>query len=340
MNLQDLQSRIESLSINDQNLIINQLANLISELDISITDIQNMKKEAESRHCPHCSSSNTIKIGKQYGVQRFSCKNCKHDFRASTGSFVAGLKKGKGEKLKLYLRHFIAGKSIRYCATACEISVPTSFNWRHRILAALQKQQELTVLEGIVESDDVFLAYSQKGQKNLTRPARKRGKGALEPKKRGISDEKVAVIISHDRQGKKHLQVATRGRISEENLNEVLKDKIAAESILCSDTHHSYIAFANRNKIEHKTVKASAKEFVKEGKYHIQHVNQTATELKRWLNGFNGVSTKYLQNYLNWFSVIKRLEKASIPIKELVLMTCASFEAITVLKNIPKLPYI
>lgn len=340
MNLQVLQIRIEKLALNDQNLIINQLAKLIGDLDIDIPNIQNSQKEAESRHCPHCSSSKTIKIGKQFGIQRFSCKDCKHDFRASTGSFIAGLKKGKGEKLKLYLRHFIAGKSIRYCATACEISVPTSFKWRHRILAALQKQQESTVLAGIVESDDVFLPYSQKGQKELGRPARKRGKGMLEPKKRGITNEKVAIIISQDRLGNKHLQVATRGRISEENLNEVLKDKIVAKSILCSDSHHSYIAFANSNKIEHKTVKASAKEFVKEGKYHIQHVNQTANELKKWLDGFNGVSTKYLQNYLNWFSVLKRIETANVPLKELVLMTCCSFEAIKILQNIPNLPYI
>lgn len=340
MIIQELQNRIEGLTEEDQDLILSQLLRMISELDVDIPTLQNSQKESESRHCPHCSSSKTIKIGKQHGVQRYSCKSCKHDFRASTGSFVAGLKKGKGERLKLYLRHFIAGKSIRYCATACGISVPTSFKWRHRILAALQKVQDATVLEGIVESDDVFVTYSQKGQKKLSRPSRKRGQGVFEPKKRGISDEKVAIIVSHDRKGNKHLQVATRGRISEQSLNKVLKDKITPDSILCSDTHHSYIAFANSNKLEHKTVKAGAKEFVKEGKYHIQQVNQTSAELKKWLDGFNGVSTKYLQNYLNWFSVLKRIEKANIPIKELALILCASFEAIDVLKKIPLLPYI
>jgi transposase-like protein len=130
----------------------------------------------------------------------------------------------------------------------------------------------------------------------------------------------VAIIVSHDRKGYKHLQVATRGRISEQNLNEVLKDKITPDSVLCSETHYSYIAFANSNKLEQKTVKAGAKEFVKEGKYHIQQVNQTSAELKKWLDGFNGVSTKYLQNYLNWFSVLKRIEKANIPIKEKALI--------------------
>ncbi len=117
----------------------------------------------------------------------------------------------------------------------------------------------------------------------------------------------------------------------------MLEGKISKESILCSDSHPSYVGYAKTNKIEHKTIKANAKKYVTEGKYHIQHVNQTANEMKQWLDGFNGVATKYLPNYLNWFSVLKRLEKAHIPLRELSIMACASFEAINVLKEIPKL---
>jgi len=338
MKIEEIQEHLSKLSDADKELVLNQVAKLITGLDFDINKLQNTQKESESRHCPHCSSSKTIKIGKQYGVQRYSCKECKHDYRASTGSFIHGIK--KPEKMRQYLYLFLSGKSIRYCATECGISVPTSFTWRHRILAALEQQQNKTVLEGIVESDDVFITYSQKGQRKLDRPGRKRGKGVFEARKRGISNEKVAVVISQDRKGNNHLQVATRGRISKDDLDQVLKDKIAPESILCTDTHHSYIAFANANNLEHKTIKAGAKEFVKEGKYHIQHVNHTAAELKKWLDGFNGVSTKYLQNYLNWFSVMKRLEKTTIPTKELAVMICASFQAISVLKNLPNLPYI
>lgn len=210
--------------------------------------------------------------------------------------------------MKLYMKHFIAGKSLRECAKQCNISLPSSFKWRHRILAALQAQQNQTILKGIVESDDIFIAYSQKGQRKLDRAPRKRGKGMFEPKTRGISDDKVAIIVSEDRKGNRHLQVATRGRISTADLNNALQNKIAPDSILCSDTHHSYVAFAAQNKIEHKTIKASAKELVKEDKYHVQHVNQTAKELKQWLEGFNGVSTKYLQQYLNWYAIKNKLK--------------------------------
>jgi transposase-like protein len=340
MNLAEIQTRIEKLPIDEQNLIFKQLVNLVNDLDIDIPAMQISQKLTESRHCPHCNSNETIKNGKENSVQRFHCKSCNSNYRVSTGTFNARMRKGKGELLKLYMKSFIAGDSIRKSASICEISVPTSFKWRHRILAALQTQQSKIVLEGIVESDDVFLPYSQKGQRNIDRKPRKRGKGMFDVKKRGITDEKVAIIVSHDRKNQKHLQVATRGRISEQNLKEVLEGKIAKESILCSDSHPSYKAYAKTNKIEQKTIKANTKKYVTEGKYHIQHVNQTANEMKQWLDGFNGVATKYLQNYLNWFSVLKRLEKAQIPLRELSIMVCGSFEAIRVLQKIPQLSYI
>jgi transposase-like protein len=326
--------------LDEQNLIYQQLSNLINDLDIDIPQMQATQKACEIKQCPHCQSSHSVKNGKEHGVQRYVCRSCLQNYRVSTGTFNARMRKGKGELLKLYMKSFIAGDSIRKSALVCKITVPTSFKWRHRILAALQTQQTKMVLDGIVESDDVFLPYSQKGQRNLDRAPRKRGKGVFEPKKRGITDEKVAIILSHDRKNQKHLQVATRGRISEENLKEVLEGKLSKEIILCTDSHPSYIAYAKTNDIEHKTIKANAKQYVKDGKYHIQHVNQTANELKKWLDGFNGVSTKYLQNYLNWFAVLKRIEKAQIPLRELSIMVCASFDAISIIGKIPNLSYI
>jgi transposase-like protein len=340
MQITEIQNRINNLPIDEQNLIYQQLSNLINDLDVDIPQMQATQKASESRQCPHCQSSHTVKNGKEYGVQRYVCRSCDQNYRVSTGTFNARMRKGKGELLKLYMKSFIAGDSIRKSALICKITVPTAFKWRHRILAALQTQQTKVVLDGIVESDDVFLPYSQKGQRNLDRKPRKRGKGIFEPKKRGISDEKVAIIISHDRKNQKHLQVATRGRISEDNLKEILDGKLSKESILCTDSHPSYIAYAKANNIEHKTIKANAKQYVKEGKYHIQHVNQTANEMKKWLDGFNGVATKYLQNYLNWFAVLKRIEKARIPLRELSIMICTSFEAIHIIENIPNLSYI
>lgn len=46
------------------------------------------------------------------------------------------------------------------------------------------------------------------------------------------------------------------------------------------------------------------KEFVVDKIYHIQNVNKTHRNLKEWIREFNGISTKYLQNYLNYFKLV------------------------------------
>ncbi|MEG1829747.1 hypothetical protein [Niameybacter sp.] len=39
--------------------------------------------------------------------------------------------------------------------------------------------------------------------------------------------------------------------------------------------------------------------------YHIQHINAYHSTLKNWIRHFKGISTKRLDNYLNWFKWLK-----------------------------------
>ena len=135
-------------------------------MSIDIKAIQSTQKSSESCHCSHCKSSNTKKIGFQYGVQKYCSKECRPNYSDITGAFNARMRKGKGERMKVYMRHFIAGESLRSCTNHAGISLPTSFKWCHRILAALESSQNQVILRGIVESDDLFIAYSQKTQRN------------------------------------------------------------------------------------------------------------------------------------------------------------------------------
>ena len=102
-----------------------------------------------------------------------------------------------------------------------------------------------------------------------------------------------------------------------------MKDKIELKSVLCTNTHHSYTSFAKKNNIEHPTIKVSAKEY-KRGIYQVQHINSITSDLKLWINAFKGVSTKYLQNYLNWYAAIDVIEKEINPAKQTAKMIIAS----------------
>lgn len=75
----------------------------------------------------------------------------------------------------------------------------------------------------------------------------------------------------------------------------------------------------------------------KDGIYHIQHANSYHSRLKGWIRDFNGVATKYLQNYLTWFRwcEITKKEKDISKIKELFinLVTTENYSTINTIKN-------
>ena len=166
----------------------------------------------------------------------------------------------------------INGYSIRKSAKIVEINIATSFFWRHKILDCISTFLGKGYVDGVVEADEVFFAESFKGTKpsNMPRHSRKRGK---QVKKRGISKEQVCITTAIDRQGNLIMELACKGRITSNELETLYDGHMANGSILCTDSHKSY----------------------------IQHINALHSNLKKWINRFNGVATKYISNYIKWF---------------------------------------
>ena len=187
------------------------------------------------------------------------------------------------------------------------INIKTAFDWRHKILSGLQHTDKKHFV-GVTESDDTFFRFSEKGSRNLDRKPRKRGKSAT---KRGITNQHVAVIVTADRRGQTDLTLARRGRIRKVDIDQAIGARISQKSILCSDSHVSYKGFAIDKEIEHHPLRSDLKQRISNGVYHIQHVNAMDSRLKRWISGqFGGVSTKYLQQYLNWFRAKESLKQS------------------------------
>ena len=285
--------------------VLEELLSLISPSDSSSTILLEESKQRQSTCCPHCNSENIRANGKQKEIQRYYCKECKRYFSDTTGKVSYGLKKSM--LLSKYLYHMLMGYSIKKCAEQTQICIQTSFDWRHKILSAF-KDATPENFTGIVESDDIFFLESEKGSKNLNRTPRKRGSKATKP---GISNEQIAVVVTCDRTENKELKVATRGRISKIDLERVFQDKLNNIETLCTDTHRSYTAFAKSKSIEHQKFNVSKGQRVKDKIYHVQNVNNTAARLRTWMRPFNGVATKYLQNYMNWFMILERIKHNS-----------------------------
>ena len=166
----------------------------------------------------------------------------------------------------------------------------------------------------VTESGDTFFLQSSKGRKLEHRPPRKRGGTAS---KIGVSNEHVAVIVTADRDRELDLTVARFGRIKKIEIERAIGQRISKETILCSVSYFSYKGFAIDNEIEHHTIHVDLKQYVKQKVYQVQHVNAIDSRLKKWIEyQFGGVSTKYLQKYLNWFKAKEKLKGSKDFLKE------------------------
>ena len=296
METTEIKSYFKSLSIEEQKNLLIELSEIKANSDYNLLEINRIKLDEKQGVCPHCGNHKYIRHGKDSGVQRYKCKSCQRTFTPFTGTWLAQIH--KKEKLVPYLKLMQKGLSLEKIRKELKINKKTAFDWRHKINYSLENLDNQDFI-GITESDETFFLHSETGSGKIIRKSRKRGK---QVKKSGISDEQVAVIVTTDRKGAISLNVAGFGRITKDKIESSIGNKINKQTILCSDGHASYKGFASDNSLEHHILRANLKEFVKEGKYHIQNVNSMHSRLKTWINrDFYGVATKYLQNYLNWF---------------------------------------
>lgn len=101
---------------------------------------------------------------------------------------------------------------------------------------------------------------------------------------------------------------------SQKAISSVLKGALSKEDVLlCTDGDPALIAFAKSEGLEYELIIASKGEHVHERVLHIQNVNSYMSGLKKWLARFNGVATKYLQNYLGWRRMLEKSGAAITP---------------------------
>jgi transposase-like protein len=244
--------------------------------------------------CPHCEGKTYYRHGFANGLQRYRCRSCGVTFNGLTGTPLA----------RLRLKH----RWLAYCdclrdpactvhSAAQKVGVHpnTSFRWRHRFLS-LTKQDRPATLEGVAEADETFLLESEKGTKHLQRTPRRHGGVARKP---GISSEQVNIVVARDRSGKTIDFVAGKGALEAAALKCHLLPKLAPDVILMSDANAAYKTFARQAHIRHEVINLSQGRRVR-GAVHIQNVNAYHSRFKTWLRHFNGVATRYLENYLGW----------------------------------------
>ena len=321
---QEIKSLFSQLPLGDQSKLLDELlqeqelqGQILSEAEQEISKTRNKKP------CPKCKSTNVQKRGKQKGVQMYRCKDCEKWYSETTGTPLYDIK--LKSKWQAYVRCMEQGMPIKKIAKELEISIQTSFDWRHKILSSLSELIP-EKLSSEVECDELELTQSNKGSKNLTREPRKRGNDFKRNQEEEVTV--VQIVTAVERKGAKYLRAVASKRLSKEEIKKALDGKLSEGATLITDKHPSYKAFAKDNpSIKHKALLAKEHVDKNDKTIHLQKVNNVHSQLRKFLRPFNGVSSKYLQNYLNWFAYAAQIRDSKTTIKQWIITMILSDQA-------------
>jgi transposase-like protein len=291
----------------------------------SVVTTVNQNRKIE---CPHCFGTDIYGHGEYRGRSRYKCKTCNKTFNDNTGTAISGIK--KVNEFQSYLDLLINSVSIRKAAKKLDLNISTVFTWRHKLLSALSVKNG-SLFTGIVECDDKQLDISEKGNRKLERKSYKRPSDRN--KKRGVSNDKISVMVATDRANNITMKVAKQGRLDVKSIDGSIGNYIQKSNILCSDSHQSIISWASSRGLEHHTFMAS-KQHVKNKCFHIQYVNSVDNRFERWQKQFYGVATKYLQNYLNWFVFLEKMKNSYDKYSELIKTVFENIHTISSFRKI------
>lgn len=259
--------------------------------------------------CKKCGSIHIVKRGRNAkGHQRYWCKDCGSVFTASSDTVFSCTHKD-ADTWKNFILFTMEGHSLRYCAQHCNISLPTSFAWRHKIMNALTEKQFADKFAGLVEVDELFVKVSYKGNhknsKTFTMP-RKPYKRGTDNRSLNPSDKACVLTVLERSVGYSGL-VTHRGQMKPEILSSCFDKRITNETIVMSDKESVLKKYFSNRSYEYIPLASSQTgSYVKsapvtKGPYHINNINGHHSRFRLFLRKYNGVATKHLNAYLALF---------------------------------------
>lgn len=302
--------------------------------------------------CPHCGSIHFKKDGfSKMGIQKYRCLDCKAYFRDSTHTTLEYSRKNIGV-WGLFIRCTLERKSLRECAEICGISQRTSFTWRHKLLHVLAGELDNTNLAGIVELDDTFFSVSYKGNhtrsENFDMPRKAHKRGGMDRKNlMGM----VSVLCAVSRGNGFKAQVTGLGAVTVNTLQHSIAEYIAKDALVLSDGAHPIHRYFKDKGMEHIAVLSSHGKKKRAKKpssstevHHINNVNALHARIRKYLEPFCGVSSKYLGNYIAlcmWLENNRQKNKAAMESVTITKITEPNtympMKALTYLPHIPSI---
>ena len=297
-NFEKVREQIKQIT-QEQKLELIRLCNIENNKS---KDNEYLNQLSNNHHCQHCGSNKICKNGSNHSksvrIQKFRCNACHKNYTIKTNTIFYYTHKSI-EIWQEYIELFSQGLSLRKIVEKMnkKINLKTAFFWRHKILKVLTQKDGNNKLGGIVEADETFFEESQKGSRKMTRKARKRGFSS-ENRQVGLSYNKVCVLTALDRQKHSFNKPVGYGKVCKEQIG-ILQHRIEKDSILIIDGNRTY---RNLHDVRLKSLKFGKPQ---SKLYHLNTINSFHSHLKKFMIRFNGVATKYLDYYVEYFKNIK-----------------------------------
>lgn len=274
-------------------------------------------------NCPKCKSENIIKNGKDAkGQQRYKCKDCGFVFIGNKQpNAINTTTRKRNIVIDIILNKKDCSVSDIKDSIKGKTNVNTIYYWRHKVLTELLKLQEDVILSGKIQADEIYFSVNYKGNhKNskwqMPRPARIR---TADLNIRGLSKEKVAVLTAIDEQGKMIAIPVSQGRPTSNQIYDALKNHIEEGSTLITDSASSYRKTAKLLNLTLVQIPTGKHATTYNGVYyHINTLNHYHGEMRKFMSNFNGVSSKFLPEYMVWYAFKERKDLAEEQKKQIL----------------------
>ncbi len=304
MNIEELIKNLDPVSIIEfKNYILENLSNLCSTKNSNSKVISKFKNE--ELFCEKCGCK-LYKNGKTTnGIQKYICSGCKINLSETSNTIICHSKLSF-EIWKNAIDNLLNGFSIRRIAEENNISIYTSFRLRHKVLYALKKFVKNINLSGQIQSDEKYFSINLKGTKKKDMPRFSKKRTSTSSPYRGISHHKICVVTSIDENDNLLLKVAGLGRCTTDMLRKTIGQKLDNAKSINADSAGAYQDFCEENNL---ILNAIPSGFHSDGIFSISEINGIHSQLETWFSKFRGISTRHLQEYLDWFVYIFIMKK-------------------------------
>ena len=304
MKIEELIKDLDPVTIIEfKNYIVEHLSDICSTKNSNSKIISKFKDK--DLFCKECGCK-LYKNGKtKNGIQKYICSGCKITLSETTNTIICHSKL-PFEIWSNVIDNLLNGFSLRRIAEENNISLLTSFRIRHKVLYALKSFVENISLSGEIQSDEKYFSINLKGTKAENMPRYSKKRTSTSSPYRGISHHKVCVVSSIDENDNLLLKIVGLGRCTTDMLKDALGQKLNNAKSINADSASAYQGFCEEYNL---ILNAIPSGFHSDGIFNISEINGIHSQLETWISKFRGISTRHLQEYLDWFVYIFTMKK-------------------------------